>query len=113
VHAGNVRTDMITDMSRIVSQEARRPLRAGTPIRVSDLREPVTVAKGATVTMIYRTASMLLTATGKAKQSGSRGDVIRVVKTQTDKSIDARILGPDRVEVIAGEQMALRYGESK
>ena len=113
VRAAEVRTNMVTDTALIIGQEARRPLRAGTPIRVSDLREPITVAKGSTVTMIYRTATILLTATGRAKQSGSAGDVIRVVNTQTDKSIDARILGPDRVEVIAGEQMALGYGDSR
>lgn len=113
VRAAEVRTNMVTETALIVGQEARRPLRAGTPIRISDLRDPVTVSKGATVTMIYRTPVMLLTASGRAKQSGSRGDIIRIVNTQTGKTIDARILGPDRVEVIAGEQMALGYGEGK
>lgn len=113
VRASDVRTNMLTEFDAIVGHESRRPLRAGAPIRISDLREPLTVAKGSTVTMIYRTPFMLLTAIGRAHQSGSSGDVIRVVNTQTDQSIDARILGPDRVEVIAGELMALGYGGRK
>lgn len=113
IRAAEVRTNMLTELDAMVGQEVRRPLRAGVPIRISDLRVPVAVAKGATVTMIYRTPTMLLTATGRARQSGSRGDVIHVVNTQTEMSIDARILGPDRVEVIAGEQLALGYGDSK
>lgn len=113
VRAAEIRTNMITDGSRIIGKEARRPLRVGAPIRVSDLREPVTVAKGSTVTMIYRTSVMLLTATARAMESGSRGDTIRVMNTQTKKSIDARILGPDKVEVVAGEQLAYGYGDAK
>jgi flagellar basal body P-ring formation protein FlgA len=113
VRAGDVRTNLVTEAAQIVGQEARRPLRAGSPIRISDLREPVTIKKGETVTMMYRTPVMLLTASGRASQSGARGDIIRVVNIQTDKTIDARILGPDRVEVIAGEQMAIGYGDRK
>lgn len=113
VRAAEVRSNMVTEADQIIGKEARRPLRAGAPIRVSDLREPVTVAKGSTVTMIYRTPVMVLTATGRAAESGSRGDTIRVTNTQTKKSIDARILGPDRVEVVAGAQLAYGYGDSK
>jgi len=113
VRAAEVRTNMITDADRIVGQQARRPLRAGAPVRVSDLRNPVTVSKGATVTMIYRTSAMILTATGRALEAGSEGDVIRLVNAQTQKTIDARILSPDRVEVIAGEQVALANGDGK
>ncbi len=113
VRAADIRNNMVTDAELIIGHEARRPLRAGVPVRLSDLRDPVTVAKGATVTMIYRTAAMILTATGRAKQSGSEGDVIRVINSQTEKTIDARILGPDRVEVISGEQVALAYGDGK
>lgn len=113
VRAAEVRTNMLTDSNLIIGQEARRPLRAGAPVRISDVRDPVTIAKGAMVTMLYQTRAMLLTATGRAQQSGSTGDVIRIVNSQTAKTIDARILGPDRVEVITGEQVAFGIGDGK
>lgn len=113
VRAAEVRSNMVTESNLIVGQEARRPLRAGAPVRVSELRDPVTVAKGATVTMIYRTPAMLLTATGRSSEAGSTGDIIRVTNSQTRTTIDARILGPDRVEVVAGEQVALGTGVSR
>jgi flagella basal body P-ring formation protein FlgA len=63
--------------------------------------------------MIYRTPAMLLTATGRSSEAGSTGDIIRVTNSQTRTTIDARILGPDRVEVVAGEQVALGTGVSR
>ncbi len=62
----------------IVGMSPRRPLKIGSPIRLSDVAEPITIAKGAIVTMAVRSGPMQLTAAGRALESGATGDVIRV-----------------------------------
>jgi len=77
----------------------------------SDLQAPVTVSKGMLVTMIFRSASMVLTASGRALEAGSTGDFITVRNTQTNATIDAKILGPNRVGVDALRQLATSKGK--
>jgi flagella basal body P-ring formation protein FlgA len=111
VRANSVRNDVVTELSEFVSRETKRPLSAGKMVQRSDLRAPVTVSKGMLVTMIFRTSSMVLTASGRSLETGSTGDFITVRNTQTDTIVDAKILGPNRVEVAALRQLASSEGE--
>ena len=113
VRAARVRTNTVSDPAGLIGQQARRSLRAGTMVRQSDVRRPRTVAKGSSVTMIYQTAVMFLSAVGRAQETGTRGDVITVMNSQTRMLVEARILGPDRVAVISPEQLALNEGTAR
>jgi flagella basal body P-ring formation protein FlgA len=101
VRASHVQTDVVTDPQEFAGREANRPLSADRMVRRSDLRVPIAVTKGMLVTMIFRSSSMVLTASGRALEGGSTGDFITVRNSQTDVTVDARILGPNRVEVAA------------
>ena len=79
----------ITDPADVVGKSARRALRPGRPLRAGDLRVPIAIAKGALITMIYSAERLLLTATGKALESGAKGDVIRVVNTHSHQTVEA------------------------
>lgn len=70
------------------------------------LRRPQTVSKGNTVTMVYETRGMSLSAIGVAENSGTHGDMIRVRNRQTDLVVDARITGAGRVAVLVLPQLA-------
>lgn len=111
VRAGRVQNDIVTDAKEFAGREANRPLSANRLVRRSDLRIPVAVSKGMLVTMIFRTSSMVLTASGRALEAGSTGDFITVRNTQTKMVVDARILGPNRVEVAALRQLASSEGK--
>ena len=111
VRAIHVQGDVVTDPNEIVSLEAKRPLSADKMLRRSDLRAPITVSKGMLVTMIFRSSSMVLTASGRALEAGSTGDFITVRNTQTNTTVDARILGPNRVEVAALRRLAASEGK--
>ena len=65
------------------------------------------------VTMIFRTPGMVLTASGRALEAGATDDFITVRNTQTGATVDARILGPNRVEVAALRQLAASEGDSR
>ena len=101
VRADHIATDVVTEPNEFIGREAKRPLSANTMVRQSELRDPVAVSKGMLVTMIFRTPSMVLTATGRALESGATDDFITVRNSQTGATVDARILGPNRVEVAA------------
>ncbi len=113
VRATHVRSDTVTDPSEFAGREAKRPLSANTMVRRSDLRTPLSVSKGMLVTMVFRTPSMLLTASGRALEAGSVGDFITVRNTQTNTTVDAKILGPNRVEVAALRQLASSEGNAQ
>ena len=106
VRARLVRDNTVTDAKDLIDMEPRRALRQDTPVRRADLRRPQTVSKGNIVTMLYETNALSLSATGVAESSGTDGDIIRVRNRQTKLVIDARITGPDRVEVLILPQLA-------
>lgn len=113
VRARSVRDTIVTDIDALIDMEPRRALRQETPIRVADLREPLDVAKGSVVTMLYQTSSMTLSATGIAEQNGATGEIIRVRNSQTKLIVDARVTGPDRVAVRILPQLAANQGATK
>ena len=110
VRVNQIQNNVVTDPKEFVGREAARPLSANTMVRRSDLRDPVTVSKGMLVTMIFHTKTMVLTASGRVLETGSTGDFITVRNTQTDTVVDARILGPNRVQVAALPQLASTQG---
>ncbi|CAN0458129.1 unnamed protein product [Laminaria digitata] len=113
VRARSVRDTIVTDMDDLISMEPRRALRQHTPIRLSDLRQPLDVEKGNVVTMTFETPGMTLSATGVSEQNGIEGDIIRVRNSQTKLVIDARVTGPDRVAVQILPQLAANQGATK
>jgi flagellar basal body P-ring formation protein FlgA len=99
--------DAITDPARLIGTTPRSRLRAGEPVRDSETRSPVVVARNAPVVIRLVHGSMTLTAQGKAEEDGSRGDVIRVRNVHSNKTIEATVVGPDIVAVNLGPRVAV------
>jgi flagellar basal body P-ring formation protein FlgA len=97
-----VASDAITNPQQLVGKAARRILRAGETVRAGDIADPVVVHKGDLVTIILNTASMQLTAQGKAVEDGAMGASIRVTNTQSNRVIDTVVAGPNQVVVGSG-----------
>lgn len=83
----------------IVGMSPRTALRAGQPVRVADLRQPVTVSKDSRVTIVFEMPGMVLTATGRALEDAPTGGLVRVLNTRSRRTIQARVVSPDRVVV--------------
>ncbi len=79
----------------------RRMIVAGKPIKEQDVEYPRIVERGQNVTIVYKQGSMHLTAVGKALDFGAKGDIIRVVNNQTNRSIDAIVSGDREVTIEA------------
>lgn len=94
----STRVASVTTVSRredIIGLTARRPLTAGIPIRLTDLKPNLMINKGDTITLMVRTGLMTLTARGRALESGTKGAVIRVRNSHSDKIVEARIAAPE------------------
>ena len=100
--------NVLLDEQLIVGQAARRPLAEGRPIRAGDLEPPLLVRRKSIVTIILETPSMTLTAQGRALEDGALGDPVRVENTQSRRTIEATVDGPNTVRVTGAHRIALR-----
>lgn len=113
VRASTIQGDIVTDPAALIGLAPRRALSAGMPIVATQLGQPLLVHRGRPVTMIFQSNNMTLTATGRALDDGSLGDLIRVQNTKTLKTIDATVTGSDRVAVGIAGRLALNLGASQ
>lgn len=94
-----VTPDTILKTTAIVGHAARRDLRAGLPIRVSELMKPELVGRGDTVTLSFESTGVRLVVRAKAMESGTEGDTIQVLNPQSKRTVQATVEGPGRVVV--------------
>jgi flagellar basal body P-ring formation protein FlgA len=100
--------DALTDPSQLIGKSARHLLRADQPLRAGDVQDPLVVHKGDLVTIELRTPVMQLSAQGKALEDGAMNVAIRVANTQSNRTIDAIVAGPNLVRAGAVDQLAAR-----
>ncbi|MDP6068032.1 MAG: flagellar basal body P-ring formation chaperone FlgA [Alphaproteobacteria bacterium] len=99
IRSRNLKRNQVVDIDELVGFTPRRPVKVNEPLRRRDLQRPVVVAKGELVTIAVSIPGMTLMVTGRAKDNGSLGDAIRVVNTQTHRTVEAVVVAPGRVTV--------------
>ncbi len=92
---------------KLVGMSPRRPLVAGRAIMTTEIQPPTLVRRGKHVTIYLRTRQMQLTAKGKSLENGGKGDVVRIQNTDSGKTIEAVVIGPERVAVSVNGPLAL------
>lgn len=97
ISAGQMRATTITAASQLHQMQARRFLRAGDMLRSEDVRAPVIVTKGQTVSMIFDAPGISLSATGRALSEGGKGDMVTILNPVTYRQIMATVIGPAQV----------------
>lgn len=97
--ASRVPKGAVSDADRLIGFSAKRQLRAGLPLRESDVQKPIIVRKGDTVTMVFHAPGIELTSRGRAMTEGGIGDTVAVVNAQSLKQIDAVVTGSGAVNV--------------
>jgi flagella basal body P-ring formation protein FlgA len=96
----------IASTDELVGKSMRRTVAPNQPVNARDVREPVVVVKGQAVTIVLESASMQLTAQGKALSDGAQGELVRIVNTSSNRVIQATVAGPDLVTVRPTGQIA-------
>ncbi len=96
--------DAVTDPADIIGMAARRSLRSGQPLRSFDLVRPAAIHRGESVMLVYQTGALRLTARGRALADAAEGEVARVVNTDSNRTIEAVVIGPGLVSVSQGSR---------
>lgn len=81
----------------LIGLAAKRPLRAGVPLRASDLGEPKLISKGELVTVVFESPGLSLSIRGKALEDGVRAQAVRVMNTQTGRAFEGVVTAPGYV----------------
>ena len=87
----------VTKFEVLTGMQTRRTLRTGESLRAEDVRRPVVVTKGQTVTMVFRVPGVELSAVGRAMGEGGVGDTVTVQNPASFRMIAATITGPGTV----------------
>jgi flagella basal body P-ring formation protein FlgA len=95
--AGLVASNIVTKFDALVGMQTRRALRTGESLRPEDVRHPVVVTKGQTVTMRFTAPGVELTAMGRAMSEGGVGDTVTVQNPASFRMINATVIGAGTV----------------
>jgi flagella basal body P-ring formation protein FlgA len=91
--------DTIRNIAAVIGHAARRDLRPGVPLRVSEMMKPELVGRGDTVTLTFESPGVVLSVRARAVESGTEGDVIQVFNPQSKRTVQATVDGPGHVIV--------------
>jgi flagella basal body P-ring formation protein FlgA len=88
-------------VEQAVGLAAKTALRAGQALHAGDLIKPQIVQRNEAVLMSYEVPGIRLTVRGKALETGAIGDMIGVLNSQSNRTIQATITGAGRVAILA------------
>jgi flagella basal body P-ring formation protein FlgA len=84
----------------VIGMSPKRIIKPGETIHSRELQAPKLVSRRDMVTIVFSNGGMLLTAKGRALQNGAKGDIIRVVNGNSNRSIEAVVSGDKEVTVM-------------
>ncbi len=86
---------------QVIGMAAKIALRSGQAVRTDDLIKPQIVQRNESVTIYYEVPGIMLSVRGKAVEGGAVGDVIGVLNIQSNRTVQATVIGPGRVTIAA------------
>jgi len=87
--------------AQAIGLAAKVALRTGQVLRPDDLARPQVVQRNEAVTITYEVPGIMLTVRGKATESGAVGDIVGVLNIQSNRTVQATVIGPGRVSIAA------------
>lgn len=99
IRIDHVAGNAVTDPKQLVGMTARRPLRSGQMLRLSDVAMAPTIHRGSMVTLLVQTSNMTLTAQGRALEDAAIGQPIRVVNPMSNKTLTGVVKDPTTVAI--------------
>lgn len=99
IRLSRVRDAVITSEDKLVGQSAKKTLKAGKLVNERDIGPLVLIKKGMSVTSVYTSKGLQITAQAVALQDGSKGQVIELENTKSHKKISGRVINAETVEV--------------
>jgi len=91
---------MFTAENEVIGSVAKRSLLEGEILTQRDLKEAMLVSRGDVVTLLVRGPAFLVSALGRARDSGSRGDAVVIENLDSKQLVHATVVGDKTVEVV-------------
>ena len=91
-----------TKIEDVAGLQTRRVLSSGQPFRGDDVRRPIVVTKGQSVTMQFSAPGVELVAMGRAMTEGGVGDTVTVQNPASFRMISATVISPGIVRANGG-----------
>lgn len=96
------------DAEAVIGLQAKRALRAGSPVGPRDLASPQVIARNDMVEVAFINDGVELTVTGKATRNASAGEAVPILNVQSNRTIDAVAVAPGRAVAGPAAQIARR-----
>jgi flagella basal body P-ring formation protein FlgA len=91
-----------TKIEEVAGMQARRVLSTGQPFRSDDVRRPIVITKGQSVTMQFSAPGVELVAMGRAMSEGGIGDTVTIQNPASFRMISATVISPGTVRANGG-----------
>lgn len=91
--------EVILDPHNIIGKTPDRYLVAQKPIREDDITAPRMIQRGQKITLLHQQGALQLSAMGKSMEDGSKGDIVRVINSDSNKSLRGEVIGQGVVRV--------------
>ena len=91
--------NVVVDVDNVVGKRTTRAIKAGVILRTDMVELPPLVKRGDVVVIIAESEGLKVTALGKAKHRGHRGEKIAVENLDSRKEVFARVLDASTVKV--------------
>ena len=92
-------SDTVSRIEDALGNRTTRMIYPNTVLQSSMISSPPLVKRGDIVKIVANAGTMTITATGMVKQQGCKGEMVRVVNTDSNRIVTARVTGPGAVEV--------------
>lgn len=92
--------DALTRMEDLEGARLRRALAPGEAVRAAEVELPYLVRQGSLVRIVARRGGLMMTAVGKALDSGRKGEAIRILNVDSNKMVQGRVVEKAAVEVL-------------
>lgn len=99
--------NIVQSKQALIGMTPRRPLAVNQPVRLGDIQRPLLVRKGAQVSVAYKAGNLTIMSMARALENGARGDLIRILNTRSNQTLEGVVIGPDRVELSIPDRVAL------
>lgn len=107
IRVDRISANAVTDPKQLVGMTARRPLRVGQTLRLTDVAMAATIRKNAAIVLSVQTDNMSLTTPGRALEDAAVGQPIRVVNIASNKQLTGIVKDAATVVITAAGALAL------
>ena len=108
VRRGALAANTVVDPADLIGLSAKQTLAKGRAVGANAIQPPVLVKKGGLVTVKLEAPNMVLTARGRAVESGGLDDVIRIQNLQSNRVFEAVVTGVGEASISLPSQVALQ-----